>query len=89
MNNEENADHIWGIEDRQDYVRISLQTIGRKSSTSVGSFSLEERHEKKEKSYLAHLSLVAHGHGDEYPAEARIERMLGDEEGGEEQCSSL
>ena len=68
-------------------MRISLQTIGRKSSTSVGSFSLEERHEKKEKIYLAHLSLVAHGHGDEY--QARTEIRLGGEEGGEEQCSSL
>ena len=69
-------------------MRILLQTISRKSSSSVGSFSLEERHEKKEKSYLGH-PLVAHGHGDEYQAEARTGRMVGDGEGGEEQSSSL
>ena len=28
-------------------MRISLQTIGRKSSTSVGSFPFEETHEKE------------------------------------------
>ena len=30
----------------EDYMMISLQTIGHKSSTSVGTFSLEETHER-------------------------------------------
>ena len=39
-------------------MRISLQTIGRKSSTSVGSFPFEEKHEKREEKKSATLSTL-------------------------------
>ena len=35
----------------EDYMMISLQTISHKSSTSVGTFSLEETHEKRYKGH--------------------------------------
>ena len=89
MKNSKIADH-WGIEGKQDYMRISLQTIGRNSSTNVGSFPFEETDEKKKQRKISpvHL-LVARGHGDECQAQAQIGRGPGDGEGGEEQCSSL
>ena len=79
-------------------MRISLQAINHKSSTSVGSFSLEEIHERRYKrnglpcrclksNYLV-PPLVASRHEDECQVQAQTVKREGDGKEGEGQWSS-